>query len=209
MKKIGFYGSSFDPITNVHLWTANTISDRFGLDKVIFGPCSNKRTDKIMQTEDVHRWNMLQLAIAGEEKFIADDYEMKRNAWEISTRDTMRHYRNKYKDAEVFFIMGADLLVDIAEGKWDHTEELIAENRFIIMARNNINVANVIATSPILRNYESLDKPKFINIDKGFQMEISSTYIRQEFERGGDPKYLMPAECYDYIKEHQLYMGGK
>lgn len=26
--KIGIYGSSFDPITNVHLWTASTVAHR-------------------------------------------------------------------------------------------------------------------------------------------------------------------------------------
>lgn len=208
MKKIGIYGSSFDPVTNVHLWTANTIANRFGLDKVILVPCSNKRKDKKIQTEDIHRWNMLNIAIEDEDIFITDDYEMSQNAWEVSTRDTMRHYREKYQDAELFFIMGADLLVDIAEGKWDHTEDLISENRFIIMSRNKINIAEVIAKSPLLRNNESLDKPKFITIDKGFPMDINSTYIRQEFAMGGDPKHLMPTACYKYIKEHKLYKGG-
>ncbi len=36
-------------------------------------------------------------------------------------------------------------------------------------------------------------------------MEISSTYIRDEFAVGGEPRYLLPESCYQYIKEHQLY----
>ncbi len=36
MARIGIYGSSFDPITNVHLWTASTVAHRCKLDKVIF-----------------------------------------------------------------------------------------------------------------------------------------------------------------------------
>jgi nicotinate-nucleotide adenylyltransferase len=38
-----------------------------------------------MQIEDVHRLNMLHFAIENNEKFIADDYEMNQNAWNIST----------------------------------------------------------------------------------------------------------------------------
>ena len=44
--KIGIYGSSFDPVTNVHLWTASTVAHRKKLDYVIFLPSSNKRVDK-------------------------------------------------------------------------------------------------------------------------------------------------------------------
>lgn len=36
MARIGIYGSSFDPITNVHLWTASTVAHRCKLDRVIF-----------------------------------------------------------------------------------------------------------------------------------------------------------------------------
>ena len=44
--KIGIYGSSFDPVTNVHLWTASTVAHRKKLDAIIFLPSSHKRTDK-------------------------------------------------------------------------------------------------------------------------------------------------------------------
>jgi len=54
MAKIGIYGSSFDPITNIHLWTASTIAHRCKLDRVIFLPSSNQRTDKQMHISDRH-----------------------------------------------------------------------------------------------------------------------------------------------------------
>ncbi|QST02644.1 hypothetical protein IMZ31_19030 (plasmid) [Pontibacillus sp. ALD_SL1] len=55
MVKIGIYGSSFDPITNAHLFTASSVAHRAKLDRVIFLPCSGKRRDKQLQTEDYHR----------------------------------------------------------------------------------------------------------------------------------------------------------
>ena len=203
MGKIGIYGSSFDPITNVHLWTASTIAHRCKLDKVIFLPCSSKRTDKKLQTSDEHRWNMLQMAIKDNPKFEADDYEMKKEAWEIFTYYTMEHFKNKFPNDEVYFIMGADLLVDIANGKWKYDEELIANNKFIVMARDGIDMLKTISSSPLLRNYD--DGTRFHLVDKGLAMEISSTYIREEFARGGEPRYLLPDACYWYIKEHSLY----
>ncbi|MBO1510167.1 nicotinate (nicotinamide) nucleotide adenylyltransferase [Metabacillus bambusae] len=203
MGKIGIYGSSFDPVTNVHLWTANTIRHRCKLDKVIFLPCSSKRKDKQMQTDDSHRLNMLQLAIENNDTFIADDYEMTQNAWNISTYETLKYFKNKYKNDTIYFIMGADLLIDIGKGKWGNSSTLVQENKFIVMARDGINMLKAISSSPILRNHD--DGETFHLIDKGLAMEISSTYIREEFSLGGDPRYLLPEVCYKYINEHSLY----
>lgn len=203
MAKIGIYGSSFDPITNVHLWTASTIAHRCKLDKVIFLPCSNKRPDKAMHVSDEHRWNMILMAIQGNDIFVADDYEMKQVAWEIATYVTLQHFKEKFPEDEIYFIMGADLLLDIGEAKWKKSEELIQENKFIVMARDGINMLSAISKSPILRNAD--DGQTFHLIDKGLAMEISSTYIRDEFKKGGEPRYLVPESCYEYIKTHQLY----
>lgn len=203
MAKIGIYGSSFDPITNVHLWTASTVAHRCKLDKVIFLPCSSKRKDKRMKTEDEHRWNMLQMAIEDDSRFVADDHEMKQDAWNIYTYDTMVHFKKKYPNDEVYFIMGADLLVDIAKGEWVKGRELVSENKFIVMAREGVDMLSTISRSAILRNND--DGSTFHLVDKGLAMEISSTYIREEFAMGGEPKYLLPTSCYDYIKKYGLY----
>lgn len=203
--KIGIYGSSFDPITTVHLWTASTVAHRCKLDKVIFLPCSSQRQDKTMHIADQDRVNMIQLAIAANKKFELDDYEMKQPAWEIATYMTLKHFREKFPEDEVYFIMGADLLVDIGEGKWKKADELIRENKFIVMARDGINMLSAISKSPILRNAD--DGHTFHLMDKGLAMEISSSYIRDEFRMGGEPRYLVPDQVYDYIRAHRLYQS--
>jgi nicotinate-nucleotide adenylyltransferase len=71
------------------------------------------------------------------------------------------------------------------------------------MARNGIDMLKVISKSPILRKND--DGSTFHLLDKGLAMEISSTYIREEFALDGEPHYLLPESCYDYIKEHCLY----
>lgn len=201
--KIGIYGSSFDPITNVHLWTASTVAHRKKLDYVIFLPSIGEaRRDKKLQTQDVHREEMVKMAIANNPKFILDTYEMNVLPQQQYTYYTMEYFREMFSKAKVFFIMGADLLVDIAEGKWRMAEELIENNQFIVMARNGINMLQTISRSPLLRNH---DDGRFQLLDKGLDMEISSTYIREEFARGGEPQYLLPNACYQYIKENQLY----
>lgn len=203
MAKIGIYGSAFDPITYVHLWTASTVAHRCKLDKVIFLPSSSRRKDKKIYTEDYHRWNMVQMAIQDNEKFIADDYEIKQDPWKITTYETLNYFKEKYPNDEIYFIMGADLLVDIGEGKWGNAEALINENKFIIMARDGIDMLKAISKSPILRNNDNGNT--FHLIDKGLAMEISSSYIREEFNLSGEPRYLLPESCYNYCITNSLY----
>jgi len=150
---------------------------------------------------------MVELAIENNDKFIADDFEMNQEAWKITTYETLKHFKEKYKDDEIFFIMGADLLIDIAAGTWGQAELLIQENKFIVMARDGINMLQAISKSPILRNNDN--GSTFHLMDKGLSMEISSTYIRDEFSMNGEPRYLLPDACYYYIKEHNLYTHGE
>lgn len=203
MKKmrIGIYGSSFDPITNVHLWTASTVASREELDSVIFLPCSSKRRadTKEMKTEDEHRVNMIKMAIKDNNKFVFDDYEMKVDMGVATTYLTMKHFEEKFPDAELFFIMGADLLQDLPS--WRQGEELIKNYNFIVMAREGYDMLKTISKNPILRN----NHRRFHLMDKGLAMEISSTFIRDEISMGGEPRYLLPEPCYQYIKEHNLY----
>lgn len=199
---IGIYGSSFDPVTNVHLWTASTVAHRKKLDYVIFLPSSNQRVDKQLQTQNEHRVEMVKLAIGANPKFIIDDYELDVLPGNHYTYYTMEYFKEVFPDADCYFIMGADLLVDIGKGEWRLAEELVRRNKFIVMARNGIDILSTISKSPILRNH---DDGRFQLLDKGLAMEISSTYIRQEFAMGGEPQYLLPGSCYEYIKNNGLY----
>ena len=200
--KIGVYGSSFDPITNVHLWTASTICHRKKLDKVIFLPSSKERRDKSLQISDHHRINMVRLAIKDDTRFELSTEELQAPIGNQYTYFTMQKLKKAFPDDDLYFVMGADLLKNIGDGSWVQGDKLLEENQFIVMARDGIDMLKTIAQSPLLRN---ADDGRFHLVDKGLAMEISSTYIREEFSRDGEPRYLLPESCYHYIKEHQLY----
>ena len=197
--RIGIYGSSFNPITNGHLWSANTIAQREELDKVILLPSSAKRRDKEIGITDSCRMEMLKLAIEGNNRFEVDDCELKAVAGKHYTYFTMEYFRDKYPKDELFFLMGADLLEDLPT--WTYAEKLIPATTFIVIERNNILMHKIIAANRLLRKYEK----KFILIYKGIVNEISSSYIREEFEEGRDPRYLLPDSVYQYIKEKGIY----
>lgn len=206
--RIGIYGSSFDPITYSHLFTAATVAHRRRLDKVIFVPCSSKRHDKKMQTDDVHRLRMLELALAtcksktnskGDPLFEISTVEMDALPGETYTYDTMIHMRKKYPKDELFFIMGSDLLTGMSN--WGNAEKLLTEFYFIVMSREGYPTADLIAEDALLRNNDE----HFHIMSKGINMGISSTYIRDEIRKGGDPSFLLPEECLKYIYEQGIY----
>lgn len=206
--RIGIYGSSFDPITYSHLFTAATVAHRRRLDKVIFVPCSSKRHDKKLQTEDIHRLRMLELALAtcinktnskGDPLFEISTVEMNALPGETYTYDTMIHMRKKYPEDELFFIMGSDLLTGMSN--WGNAEKLLTQFNFIVMSREGYSTADLIAEDALLRNNDE----HFHIMSKGINMGISSTYIRDEIRKGGDPSFLLPDECLKYIYEQGIY----
>lgn len=209
MAKYGFLGSSFDPITNGHMVTAQEMLDRIGFDKIFFMPSSSKRRDKTPNIPDEHRIAMLELAIEDNEKFGIEKIELDVPAWEVYTYETMRKLRNKYPNDELYFLMGADLLVDIADGKWNrtegswkHVEYLLSENKFVVIRRNGIDMHEIVAKNRYLRKYEN----NFDFIYLGVDNNISSSYIREGFEIGHNPRYYTLPQVYKYIKEHDLYV---
>lgn len=205
--RIGIFGSSFDPFTNSHGFTAWSVASRRQLDKIICIPSADIRTDKKIKASAEHRWNMLLLGIQdgptnclGEPLFEADRIEMDALPGRQFTYNTMNHFKEKYPNDELFFIMGADLLPSLHE--WHYSKQLVAENRFIVMAREGYNMLEIIARDPLLRNHEM----NFDLMHKGLNIEISSSYIRDEIAMGAKiPQFLMPAPVRNYIMEHKLY----
>lgn len=88
--RIGVYGSSFDPITNVHLWTASTIHHRKKLDKMLFLPSSKERRDKSLMSTDEDRIEMVKLAISEDPRFELSTEEIDAPIGEQYTYFTMQ-----------------------------------------------------------------------------------------------------------------------
>ncbi|UFT99674.1 nicotinate (nicotinamide) nucleotide adenylyltransferase [Radiobacillus kanasensis] len=204
MAKYGFLGSSFDPITNGHLTSAQEILDRLGFDKIFLMPSSSKRTDKKINATDRQRLDMIELAIKGNDRFDLETYELGVSAWQVYTYETMRVLKEKeeFKEHDLYFLMGADLLQDIAIGdNWKHREELLSENKFVVIRRSGLDMHEIVASSKLLRKYEH----HFTFIYRGVDNNISSSYIREEFEIGHNPRYYMPQAIYEYIRDNNLY----
>lgn len=200
--RVGYLGGSFDPPTVAHMHLAQTVSDHFNLDKVVLGLCSNKRPDKSLASEDVHRLAMLEISTRDNPIFSIDSFEMNQEASKVFSYFTMEHIKSLYPQAEVYFIMGADVLISLAEGSWDYGRELVENNQFIVMSRDHKNLEGVLDFYPFIQPYKS----KFHLLQLKEDIRVSSTYLRSEIKSGQIPRYLLPHGVSDYIKEHRLYL---
>lgn len=201
--RIGVYGSSFDPLTYVHLWTANSILQHKHLDKVIMVPANTKRQDKSLHASNDQRWEMLSLAVANNPKLEPSRVELDQTHRDLLySYKTMEYLQQENPGAELFFIAGADILAELPN--WTLGKQLIEAYRFIIVSRDGYDMGKILSGHPLLRAYDD----HFSLVYKGFANEVSSSYVREEFAYGGDPRYLIPDVVYDYIQQHNIYQRG-
>lgn len=188
MKKVGFFGGTFNPIHLGHLAIAQMAQEKFGLDKVIFIPAPqppHKALASLATAQD--RYNLVRLAIAGNPRFEISDVEMRREG-KSYTVDTLRYFRGKLgKNVKMYFIIGADALA--ALHTWKYIDEVLELATFIVVNRPG---------------YKDTKKIKHLSVTKP-GIDISSSYLRERIHKRKSIRYLVPEAVFYYIEKHKLY----
>ena len=94
MKKIGIFGGTFNPVHNTHVEMAKAALKEGGLDEVWVMPAKvppHKLGMKIVA--DIHRFEMVKLALIGEKNIFPSDYELVRDRVSY-TSDTLISLKN-------------------------------------------------------------------------------------------------------------------
>ena len=216
--KIGIYGGAFNPIHYGHLRTAEEVFEMLSLDKVLFIPSGRTPFDKPDLENAVHRLEMVKKAIKGNRHFEVSDIEVRRRGRSFSV-DTLRKLRTKYRESELFFILGIDAVIDIA--KWKEPDKIIRLANVVIISRPGYTYSDL-TLSPYFGNVlkkttRELDKGMknsfsfdISDTHKGFLckvtgLNISSTLIRNLKKSGKNIKYLLPDSVKSYIIASKLY----
>jgi len=199
-RRIGISGGTFDPIHYGHLIIAEEIRESLSLDKIVFIPVGLTPHKKVGHvTEACHRYNMVCEAISTNPFFEVSRIEMDREGYTY-TIDTLRQLKEIYgDDTELFFIIGADVLFDLAT--WKDYEQVFSMCDFVAVSRPGYK------RSEIAREVKRLEK-KFnarIHLADARLIEISSTLIRENVKKGKSIKYLVPEAVERYIYEKGLY----
>jgi nicotinate-nucleotide adenylyltransferase len=193
-RRLGIMGGTFDPIHIGHLVCAEEARWQFSLDEVIFVPAGNPWQKRdVTPPED--RYLLTMLASAGNPHFSVSRIEIDRSG-PTYTLETLRLLKEFHGDqAELFFITGADAVLEILT--WKDPEALLDTATFIAATRPGYELGRL-----DLGRFG--DRVRVIEIPA---LAISSTDIRRRVREGRPIHYLVPPQVAAYIKERGVYRG--
>ena len=186
--KIGILGGNFNPVHNVHLFIADQVQQRLGLDEVQLMPENEPpHVDTKETIAPHHRVNMLSLALADYPNLTINVSEIERGGKSF-TFDTMTQLTSQHPENDYFFIIGGDM-VDYLE-KWYKIDALMNLVTFVAVRRDQ--------SSELKTSYpvQIVDLPI---------LSTSSSYIRDCIATDITPNFLLPAEVLAYINQHGIY----
>ncbi len=190
IKRLGLFGGSFNPIHNGHLLIARMALEKLNLDRIFFIPAAKSPfKPEIELAPDKERLKLLRLALSGETKFEIDEQEIKRKGISY-TIDTVRNYKKKFPDDQLFYIIGADHANILP--KWKNANELAKLVEFAIFSRPGEN------------NLE-IPLPFRGTVIKGFSFSASSTIIRDRIKNSLPIKWLVVDAVAEAINNSKLY----
>ena len=199
-KAIGIMGGTFDPIHYGHLVAAEAARNEFALDIVYFVPSAHPPHKEEERVSDIeHRYLMTFLSITGNRYFDISDVEMARPGKSYAY-DTVKWFKRKYPDFEIYFITGADAIKEIIT--WHRVEELLDLCYFVAATRPGYDLEKLKENELRFLPAEYLERILLIEIPA---LAISSTDIRNRVRENKPIKYLLPDQVEDYIFKKNLY----
>ncbi|HEX9961504.1 MAG TPA: nicotinate-nucleotide adenylyltransferase [Pyrinomonadaceae bacterium] len=218
MKKIAFYGGSFDPVHDGHLTIARKLSEIFELDEFVFIPAFHAPHKKDKKpTSAFHRFAMLALATAAAPQIKVSKMEIEAPERPY-TVETLERLKNELAGARIFFVMGADSWQDITT--WREWEKVLTMTNIIVVTRPDYEIGFSHVTEEIRRRVVDLrgggqrsavggqqEDDSRIFITDAVQIDVSATEIRRKIRDGADDRqeFLTP-EVIKYIGKYNLYL---
>jgi nicotinate-nucleotide adenylyltransferase len=181
-------GGTFNPVHIGHLILAEETREKLSLDKIVFVPANmppHKDTNDIAPSKD--RFKMLKMATAGNKNLLVSNIEIKRKGRSY-TIDTIKELSRLYKNEELYFIIGSDLLSYLDE--WKDLSQITKMVRFIVARRPG---------------YALEDIPHYIETLEIRAVDVSAFEIRERIKKNKSYRYLVPERVFEYINKNSLY----
>jgi nicotinate-nucleotide adenylyltransferase len=207
--RLGIFGGTFDPVHYGHLLVAEQCLEQCRLDQVWFLPAGIP-PHKLEQTiaPGKARAEMLELAIAGHDRFRVDRRELERTD-PCFTVDTLAALCAEDASRELYFILGADSLADFPT--WREPRRILELACLAVANRGGGPVPDL---GPLLA---AVGRPSQVVQHAGDWLEsrvhgvaipgtdISASDIRRRVRDGKSIRYMTPRAVECYIETHGLY----
>lgn len=213
--KIGILGGTFNPIHFGHLHIAEEVLDCCGLDQIWFMPtCQPPHKKLAAEVSFDHRLEMVELALAGDPRFVACDLEGRRGGTSYSV-ETLEQLRREYPEDQFYFIMGLDSFAEI--GSWKEYLRLFELAHLVVTARPGFSgtlqqllpvaIADLFCYDADSENLSHAGGFSVISVTHTCR-DVSSTEVRLLLQAEGDVAALIPVGVAEYIKQHKLYQNS-
>ena len=199
--KIAVLFGSFNPLTNAHLAALQTAVDTLQADRGLFVATNGKylrrktvkNNDPFYLTEDERR-RIIEKTCADRPKLAFWGFEM--GGVNPARYKTLCKIQKQFPDAVLFEVQGADKVR--SDSKVGSAAEYLANIRFAVFGRNDIDLGKVFAADPLLCRY----RESFTLLPPLPEAEISSTAVRKRYYAGEDCSDLIPAAAAEALAQH-------
>jgi nicotinate-nucleotide adenylyltransferase len=207
LRSIGILGGTFNPPHLSHLALARSAREEFGLERVLLMPAHSaphKRAEGDPGPQE--RLKMCRLAVSDEAELVVCGLEIERGGPSY-TVDTLRAIHASHEEAELTFIVGADMARTLP--RWREPEALLELASLAVAEREDAGREDVLRALASLRTNAGGDGPERRPGDVKFlkmrMVEISSSMVRERVAAGEPVGEMVGPAVATYIAEHGLY----
>ncbi len=200
-EKIGILGGTFNPVHLGHLILAEQAREKYELSRVLLIPCAQPpHKPELNLAPARHRLGMLKLVLDHDLHLEASNIEIFRGPPSYSV-ETVQELKKDLPGAELFFVIGADSLLELHT--WKNVHRLLEICTFVTFGRPGHDIEQI---DPCDIGLGKTAGSRLLNdVHRGRLIDISSSEIRYRVAEGLSIKYLVPCEVEMYISEHRLY----
>lgn len=203
---LGVFGGTFDPIHVAHLAVAQEAAEVLGLERVLFVPAGRPphKKDRVI-TPALHRLAMVELAIAGNDRFAVDRLELERHgpSFTVDTLEALHATRAAAgRPLELTLILSVEAFLELMA--WREPHRVLELARLAVAPRDGYPNAGPAFLAEHLPDLA--DRVTFLGAPR---MEVSASELRQRVAAGRTLRYLVPDAVADYIDDHGLYRNPR
>jgi len=198
--RIGVFGGTFDPIHVGHLVVAVDVRYALQLDRVLM-VVANEPWQKVGEREVTpvaDRLALVEAAVEGVDGVEASSIEVDRGGISY-TADTVEELERRYPGAELFLIVGADVVDGL--DTWERIDAVRDGVTLVVVNRPGSTTAEIGAGGPLADwRAVAIEMPG---------LEISSTDLRDRAATGRPLDFLVPEPAIRVIVDRGLYAREK
>jgi nicotinate-nucleotide adenylyltransferase len=208
--RIGVFGGTFDPPHLGHLLVATDAYEALGLDRLLFVPAATQPLKAgVIGVAPEARLEMTRRLVGEDPRFGVDPIEIERGGLSFMV-DTLAALAAKWAGAELFLLVGADVLATF--DRWREPARVRELATMVVLTRaDDPGAAGLASGDP-----RAADVAHVGGIDQALpggpprrlatrRVDVSSTEIRSRIRAGLSIRGFVPESVADFIESAGLY----